>query len=331
MLPEIRVDSIRQVYNDGNHNAFTDLCRYRGRLYLTFRNCPHGHMIHDTSRILILSSERGLDWAPVFSFSVPGRDVRDPHFLEYRGRLFVYSGTWLVGAEAPARGDPDEMQGYAVWSDDGEHWNGPQFLEGTQGHYIWRAAAFGDHAYLCSRRNRRPEAPGESGDSEERLESALLRSADGLSWEAIGLFRESYGNETAFLFEEDGSILAIHRGRQSMPAELCRARPPYRDWTRIPLGRNIGGPLLARWGERYLVGGRNTVDPKRPKTALYWLLDDRLCDAAELPSGGDTSYPGFVALGRERGLLSYYSSHEGSGTHLAPSAIYLAELGLAQG
>ena len=31
----IHVDSVRQIFNDGNHNAFTDLCRFQNRYYLT--------------------------------------------------------------------------------------------------------------------------------------------------------------------------------------------------------------------------------------------------------------------------------------------------------
>ncbi len=84
--------------------------------------------------------------------------------------------------------------------------------------------------------------------------------------------------------------------------------------------------MLAKWGGRYLVGGRKTVDPTMPRTVLYWLEGDTLREVLELPSGGDNSYPGFVELSPGEGLLSYYSSHEGSGTHLAPSSIYLAEL-----
>jgi len=112
------------------------------------------------------------------------------------------------------------------------------------------------------------------------------------------------------------------------PAQLCRAKPPYAEWSLTDLDRYVGGPLLAKWGDRYLVGGRKLVDG-RGKTALYWLVGDRLEEAAELPSGGDTSYPGFIALSDNKGLLSYYSSHEGSGTSLAPSAIYLANLTLS--
>ena len=83
----------------------------------------------------------------------------------------------------------------------------------------------------------------------------------------------------------------------------------------------MGGPLLARWGGRYLVGGRKSMGDTAA-TSLWWLHGEALHEAAELPSAGDSSYPGFVALSEERGLLSYYSSHEGS------TAVYLAELSL---
>ena len=329
MTAGIRVDSVRRIYDDGNHNAFTDLCRFRNSFYLTFRNCPDGHMVHATSRIMVLESQDAAEWRVAHTFSVPNRDVRDPHFLIFRDSLFVYSGTWLIDPDPSAKRELNEHQGYCVWSRDGTGWHRPRFLEGTQGHYVWRAATYGGLAYLCGRRKRGFALPPTAEEEWAITESALLRSPDGFTWETAGLFQETYGDETAFLFEEDGSILAVARGRDPRPAQVCRARPPYHEWTRTDLDRNIGGPLLAKWGDRYLVGGRRTVDRSYPTTVLYWLVDNQLVEAAELPSGGDNSYPGFVALGPHRGILSYYSSHEGSGTHLAPSAVYLAELGMS--
>ena len=326
-LPSLRVDVVRKVFDDGNHNAFTDLCRFRDRFYLTFRSCPDGHGVFSTSRIVVLSSADARGWEEVFTFSVSGRDVRDPHFLIFRGRLFVYTGTWLVPPPGGAL-DLNDHLGYGAWSEDGRSWHGPRHLEGTYGHYIWRAASYGDRAYLCGRR-RRAFAPLHEGESNpELIEGALLESDDGLVWRFRGLFTESYGDETAFIFEEDGSILALARGAGPQPARICRSRPPYEEWTRTDLDRNVGGPLLVKWGEHYLAGGRKTLDPGRPRTTLYWLIDDQLREITELPSGGDNSYPGFVALDERRALLSYYSSHEGSGTGLPPSAIYLAELSL---
>ena len=115
------------------------------------------------------------------------------------------------------------------------------------------------------------------------------------------------------------------------PARVLRSTPPYESWTRVELACHIGGPLLAKWGERYLVGGRKQSEGRPAVTTLWWLVGDKLEEITELPSGGDTSYPGFVALDDERALLSYYSSHEGSGTSLAPSSIYLADLRLGEG
>ena len=54
-----------------------------------------------TSRIVVLSSGDGVDWEQVHAFSVPDRDVRDPHFLSFKDQLFVYTGTWYCGDLAP--------------------------------------------------------------------------------------------------------------------------------------------------------------------------------------------------------------------------------------
>ena len=328
-VPEIKIDSVRQVLNDGNHNAFTDLCRFRERLYLTFRTCPDGHGVFPTSSIVILSSDDGGEWREVHRFNVPFRDVRDPHFLEFRGKLFVYTGTWLCDPDRPGHRDLNDHLGYGAWSEDGERWGGPHLLEGTYGHYIWRAATHGDKAYLCGRRRRDFHHQYQDEEPRELIQSAMLESDDGIIWRLAALFAEEYGDETAFLFEDDGSVLAIVRGPGSQSAQVARSQPPYQEWARRDLDRYIGGPLVAKWGKRYLVGGRKVVPGEGAVTALYWLVDDQIQEKAVLPSGGDNSYPGFVEIDESHGLLSYYSSHDGSSTGDAPAAIYLAELRIA--
>ena len=326
---QVRVESVRKVFADGRHNAFTDLCRFRDKIYLTFRSCPDGHMVFPSSSITVLASTDARQWEQVCAFSVPTRDVRDPHLLVFGDTLFVYTGTWLC-KDNPAALDMNEHLGYGASTRDGVTWDGPQLLEGTYGHYVWRAAAFGGKAYLCGRRKRGfPHTPGLS-EGAETTESALLESDDGLVWKFRGLFQETFGDETAFLFEADGAILAVARSLKSGPAQVCRARPPYSAWTRTDLDRGVGGPLLAKWGTRYLVGGRKTLDPKTPRTTLYWLVEDQLQEIAELPSGGDNSYPGLLALDANRALVSYYSSHEGSRSGQPPAAIYLAEISLSE-
>jgi hypothetical protein len=85
---------------------------------------------------------------------------------------------------------------------------------------------------------------------------------------------------------------------------------------------------LATWGDRLLVGGRHQVEGLGPKTSLCWLNGVNLEEFAQLPSGGDNSYPGFVALSPTRGLVSWYSSHEKDAQGKTITAIYLADLSL---
>lgn len=322
--PRVSVQNARRVFHNGEHNAFTDLVRFRDRYYLTFRSCPDGHAVHHTASIIILASDDLLAWQPVHRFRVERRDTRDPHFLVFRDRLFVYTGTWYAGEAAipPDEYDLNLHLGYAVWTEDGTDWQGPTQLEGTFGHYVWRAAAHGETAYLCGRRKQsygvrlRGERP--------EVESALLASDDGLVWRFHSLFQEVQGNETAFAFEPDGRLLAI--GRRTGNAQILRAGAPYTVWDRRDLDRYIGGPLLARWGDRWVVGGRKMTAGRNPRTSLCWLLDDELYEFAELPSGGDNSYPGLVELSPTRAVVSWYSSHETDADGRAITAIYLADL-----
>ena len=319
--PEVRVDDVTRIFDDGNHNAFTDLCRYRDRIYLAFRSCPDGHGIFASSSIVVRASTDGSDWDTVFRFSVPGRDTRDPHFLIHNDRLFVYTGTWLCDAAAKERRDINDHLSYATVTDDGQSWTGPHMLEGTYGHYIWRAAAFAGKAYLCGRRRHQFAVVSSSQEGGAETETAMLESDDGFIWRFNCLFKTEYGDETAFLFESDGAVLALARDLSGGPAQICRSRPPFEHWTRTDLDRPVGGPLLARWGDHILVGGRKHIKDGPSKTTLYWLIDDQLREITELPSGGDNSYPGFLQTGPGSALVSYYSSHEGSGTSLPPSAI----------
>ncbi len=324
---EVEVTNLRRAFHNGEHNAFTDLIRWKGKFWLTFRSCPDGHMVFPSSSIRILSSEDAREWKEEHRFSVKHRDVRDPHFLLFNEQLFVYTGTWWSGeGELPREQyDLNKHLGYAVFTGDGENWSAPTQLEGTYGHYIWRAAAYDGKAYLCGRRKTQYEDQSEISDTNPRaVESALLQSDDGLTWKFHSLFQPERGNETAFFFEKDGALLAVSRD-DSESSELIRAAPPWREKARLSIPEFIGGPLLARWGDDTLVGGRRNTDDG-PKSVLYWLNGDALTPFAELPSGGDNSYPGFVELEDGSGLVSWYSSHEKDGNGKTITAIYLAEL-----
>ena len=324
-VPKVEVSNVRRVFHNGEHNAFTDLIRFQGRFYLTFRSCPDGHMVHPTSSIIVLASDDARIWKPVHQFSVAKRDTRDPHFLVFRDKLFVYTGTWYSGDSTLPRDQYDLNMhlGYATWSKDGETWNGPVLLEGTFGHYIWRANSFGEKAFLCGR--RKIDFAKDPKGEPRQTKSLMLESDDGLIWRTRATFQEIAGDETAFQFESDGTVMAIGR-RGGNPAQWLRSSPPYTEWDRRDLDRYIGGPMIARWGDRYVVGGRKTLGGNGPKTSMCWLRGDQLHEFAELPSGGDNSYPGFIALSPTRAIMSWYSSHEKDDRGKPMTAIYMADL-----
>ena len=326
--PKVRVENVRRAFHNGEHNAFTDLIRWHDRFWLTFRSCPDGHQVASSASVIVLSSQDAQTWRQEYRFSVPQRDTRDPHFLSFKDKLFVYTGTWYAGAGVLPREQYEINQhlGYAVWTSDGQTWNGPRQLEGTYGHYIWRAAAHDGVAYLCGRRKAGFSETESGRGGSTIMQGALLVSDDGLIWRFRSLFQETLGNETAFLFKPDGTLLALSR-QGADQSQLAQARPPYLDWKRITLPAYIGGPLLAEWSGRHVVGGRRTTSAG-PKTTLYWLADEALVPFAELPSAGDNSYPGLVPLDDGRALVSWYSSHEKSEQGQPITAIYLAELAI---
>lgn len=322
-LPKVKVSNTRRVFHNGEHNAFTDLIKFGNHYYLTFRSCPDGHMVHPTSSIIVLQSENLDNWKIVHRFSVKHRDTRDPHFLAFRGKLFVYTGTWYSGEKTLPRSDYDlnKHLGYGVHTSDGTNWSEPIMLEGTFGHYIWRAAAHNEKAYLCGRRKIDFEvlARGEP----RKVESLMLESDDGLIWRKRATFQQIDGDETAFLFEKDGVIKAIGR-RGSKKAQMLTASSPYYKWERTELSEYVGGPNIQKWGGRYIVAGRQNTD-RGAKTSFYWLHERKLNKFAELPSGGDNSYPGFIALSDKQAVVSWYSSHENiDGKSI--TAIYMANL-----
>ncbi len=326
--PNVEIVSVRRLFHNGEHNAFTDLCAFQGTFFLAFRSCPDGHGVHPSSSIIVLSSPDGRKWRQVYRFSVDKRDTRDPHFLVFRDKLFVYTGTWYCGDQSPKTYDMNQLLGYGASTENGTDWTKPFMLEGTYGHYVWRAAAHDGTAYLCGRRKREFVETATRAERDPVVESALLESEDGMIFRKKNLFQETFGDETAFLFNKDGSILAIARSGGGRNAQVCRAASADAPFTRVDLDRYIGGPLVKNWNRRILVGGRKTIGPA--KTSLYWLQGNQLQEIAELPSGGDNSYPGFVALSPSRGLVSYYSSHEKDAAGKTITAIYLAELKIVE-
>jgi len=92
------------------------------------------------------------------------------------------------------------------------------------------------------------------------------------------------------------------------------------------MGVQIGGPdfiMLDR--ETIIAGSRKYLGGTKYQTMLLkGTPEGNFSEVMVLPSGGDTSYPGFIVVGDQLWMV-YYSSHE-----TGKAAIYLAKLPLSQ-
>jgi len=322
----IKIGSTRRITTDESHNGFTDIVGFKDAIYLAFRSSPSGPGVSVDSFVRILQSNDGVVWAEVHRFGVEGRDLRGAHFLALGGTLFVYSGSADASPSAHDLSDLNGRLGYMVSSNDGLNWTDPVALESTRGHDVWRAAAFGGRAYLSGRRkNGFVSLPHEKSEWAIQ-QSVLLHSGDGIEFEELASFLPSYGDETAFLFGESGEVAALVRCRDpEQPAFICRSEPPFAEWERVQIDRNVRGPMLARWANFWIAGG-GFGPASGLHTKLCWLEEDGLVDAVELPGGGEGSCPSFLELDPSRAIVSYSSSHEDGGPY--PGSVYVAELTL---
>lgn len=315
--------SVEKIWDKGNHNAFTDLIRFRDQWFCAFREADD-HVGGD-GRIRVLVSRDGRTWRSAAAVAENGIDLRDPKLsLTPDGRLMlvmggsVYNGTKVLKGRQPR----------VAFSKDGSNWTAPARVMG-EGDWLWRVTWRGGRAYGVSYDHR--PAGGAAGDAQGRGPEWVLKfveSRDGLQWSELSRLNvPGRPNETTLRFLPNGDAVALIRreGSETHPdqqAWIGVARAPYKEWTFKPAGHRLGGPnFLILPDGRMIAGGRDYRDSPRNRTAIGPLTLDGYTPMLLLPSAGDNSYPGFVW---HDGILwmSYYSTHEGK------TSIYLAKIRL---
>ena len=298
--------SVARIWDAAAHNAFTDLIRWRGRWYCTFRESD-AH-IGGNGRIRVLASTDGEAWTSAALIAEAGTDLRDPKLsIAPDDRLMllaggsVYDGTRYLG-----------RQPRVLFSSDATAWSPPQRIL-AEGDWLWRVTWHDGVAYGVTYRT------GDGAGAE--WTATLVSSRDGRAFQEIAGFAiPGRPNETTLRFLPDGEMVAlVRREAGNRLAWIGRSRAPYTAWTWREAPHFVGGPNFIRLPDGQLwASGRSVAGP--PTTVLARLTPDGGYEPAlTLPSGGDTSYAGMVW---HDGLLwvSYYASHEGK------SAIYLARV-----
>jgi hypothetical protein len=318
--PEIL--EVRKIWDTGKHNAFTDLIRWHGILWCTFREAD-AHVGGD-GKLRVLVSADGEKWESAALLEEKGIDLRDPKLsVTPDDRLMIVAGGSVYEGKSLKGRQPR-----VAFSKDGHEWTATQRVL-TEGEWLWRVTWFGGKAYGVSydaaeRDSAAAKQAAETGKVEPGpadWKLKLVVSSDGVKYDLIShLDVPGHPNETTLRFAPEGEMIAlVRREGGNTFGWIGRSKPPYKDWKWTETKNRLGGPNFARlpdsswWAAgRSYPGGAKTVLAKMTPTGGYEPV-------LTFPSGGDTSYPGLVW---ENGVLwmSYYSSHEGK------TQIYLAKI-----
>lgn len=313
---EPQILSVKKIWDTGEHNAFTDLVRFNGKWYCTFRESA-AHVGGD-GKARVLASDDGQRWESTALLAEKGIDLRDPKFsLTPDNRLMlvmggsVYQGKTLL-----------ERQPRVAFSKDGRNWTTPTRVLG-KGDWLWRVTWHQGRAYGVS--YVLPELRDAAASAQAEWKVKLVVSDDGLDFRPLAdLAVPGRPNETTVRFLQNGDCVALVRREASDKMAWIGVSPaPYQEWKWNPAGLQMGGPNFIVLADGSMIAGGRRYNPA-PTGAKFFIgrMDlQSVTPQLVFPSGGDCSYPGLVW---HEGLLwvSYYSSHEGK------TSIYLANVKL---
>ncbi len=349
---------VRDGLQNANNNL--DAILHQGLFYLAFRTAPT-HFAAREAEIFVVSSPDRRNWTLEGRFH-EGRDMREPRLLSLDGSLFLYYAR--LGTN-PLDFEPGDMKvterlSRGVWTPP-EAFYAPGFIP-------WRTKTVGGVPYMLA------YLGGENiyNFPQEPIYVHWLTTRDGRTWVPVipgqPVVLEGGGSETDFVFLGDGSLAAVSRNElgddTGWGMKICRASADaLGDWECVPDPRKYDSPLLFRHGgEVYLIGRRNVSETGRydlgfrdlgpflqtliyeadywfrPKRCALWRVhpESRSVEfVLDLPSAGDTCFPGMVPLGGGRYLIFNYTSPlDGEGDpfwlqgQLGPTHIYSIVLNL---
>ncbi len=297
--------AVSKIWNAAPHNAFTDLIRWNDSFYCAFRE-GKGHA-GDVGSLRIIASADGSRWRSVGLLSLPDYDLRDAAVSVMPDKRLM-----VLGGAQQVRDGKGRTGTFVSYSHDGTTWTKPKIVF-PLGRWLWRVTWNGDTAYGV-----------DYGAPDNSTYSSLQATQNGTDYEVVApkmLEEGGRSTEARIRFDAQGKAFCLHR-RDDSPnsAFLGMSQPPYKQWQWHDLGIRLGGPnFLQIPSGQWIAGGR--LYDERARTALLSIDMDskRMTPILELPSGGDTSYPGMVWHDNHL-WVSYYSSHEGQ------TSIYLAKV-----
>ncbi len=306
---------VRRLIADGRHNAFTDLFRWRGTLYLTHRRSS-GHGATDGD-IVLLRSEDGERWEQTPTGLRSSHNFYEGHLAQLGDRLFMFGGAFRRGGKL----DKSTQQQFVSWTDDGVHWSSPTPIYQPRWRF-WRPIRVGDALFAAAYHVDLSDLGPDGRIPPSAWTVRLVRSDDGVTWRDVSVLSQGQGaNESALFAEPDGRLTAWCRC-DAGPCHMIQyvAEPPYDTWQGpIDAGQDVKGQFVGEVNGRRFLIGRHIPCHSRHGTIFcrrdwirtrIWVWDRGYwVEYATLPSGGDCSYAAAVPIGDDRMLVSYYSQH----------------------
>lgn len=305
-------------------NNVIDLVQFEDRTYLAFRTAPT-HYAYEHARLVLLSSPDRRTWTREHEFMLD-TDLREPRFLVFQGRLFLY---FLKCGRNPLAFEP---QGSFVTERQADgSWTPPEPIY-KPGYVVWRARTHDGLAYMSVY-----NGVGMYSITAPPGEVRLLTSGDGRNWKAISdapQVNASGAEEGDFEFDADGNLVAMVR-LEMLGSMVCTA--PKEDlgcWTCGFTPHKFDGPFLFRRGQDFYVIARRGVDgafnrgadflpatlerlyyllrysQTRKRTTLYKLDPGarEMHPLLDFPSCGDTAYAAMIPLDAHSYYTVYYST-----------------------
>jgi len=318
-------------------NNNLDVIRFEDRVYLAFRTGP-SHYASPEVRIHLVSSVDEITWRHERSYT-RAADLREPRFLEVNGRLFLYLaelGTNRLDFE-PMGTLVSERDDAGAWSDlevipeltNAIGWRTrTETIDGTPRHFM--VAYYGGEMIYDFL-----EMP--------RIRVDLLETDDGRTFRAFDAAHPTLyvggASETDFSIGEDGRLVGVMRNEagdaeSGFGSRVCTAEPgALAQWSCVTDPRKYDSPLMFfHDGEHYLIGRRNVTSSgdydlmgderthvaraianqlayrDEPKRCALWRFvegEDRFAFVLDLPSRGDTCFPGRIAGSRPDEVIVY--------------------------
>lgn len=316
------------VQQDSRNNL--DVVEHEGKIFFAFRTAP-SHFASAQTMLYVLSSSDGQSWEEELSLNQQ-TDLREPRFLSYEGRLFLY---FAVLGDQPTDFEPQGMEVSEYLGP--QNWTTPvsSYLPGF---IPWRARVVDGQASLIG------YVGGENiyDVNGEPITIHLLTTTDGVNWAGWlpdqPVVATGGGSETDWVELADGRLLAVSRNEAGdetgFGSKICvAAAGDWGNWDCVGDPKKYDSPLLFQQNGRvWLVGRRNVTETgnydlgrsdlemeqqsltyeldywTRPKRCSLWTVDPDAQSVQwvlDLPSRGDTCFPSM--LPRADGTVDIYN------------------------